>query len=102
MVFYASRLKYPNRFHLMYEPDDSDTEVSRAVLIKTAFCQRLKAEFAKKKRQAYACLFFLAAGEGFEPSHTESESAVLPLHKPAIFDRRSEQILLYEKSEKCQ
>ena len=27
----------------------------------------------------------LAAGEGFEPSHTESESAVLPLHKPAIF-----------------
>ena len=30
---------------------------------------------------------FLAAGEGFEPSHTESESAVLPLHKPAIFVR---------------
>ena len=28
---------------------------------------------------------FVAAGEGFEPSHTESESAVLPLHKPAIF-----------------
>ena len=27
----------------------------------------------------------LAAGEGFEPSHTESESAVLPLHKPAMF-----------------
>ena len=27
--------------------------------------------------------FPLAAGEGFEPSHTESESAVLPLHKPA-------------------
>lgn len=27
----------------------------------------------------------VAAGEGFEPSHTESESAVLPLHKPAIF-----------------
>ena len=26
----------------------------------------------------------LAAGEGFEPSHTESESAVLPLHKPAV------------------
>ena len=25
----------------------------------------------------------LAAGEGFEPSHTESESAVLPLHNPA-------------------
>lgn len=30
---------------------------------------------------------FVAAGEGFEPSHTESESAVLPLHKPAIFVR---------------
>ena len=29
-------------------------------------------------------VIFLAAGEGFEPSHTESESAVLPLHKPAI------------------
>ena len=28
---------------------------------------------------------FLAAGEGFEPSHTESESAVLPLHNPAMF-----------------
>ena len=27
--------------------------------------------------------FSLAAGEGFEPSHTESESAVLPLHNPA-------------------
>jgi hypothetical protein len=25
----------------------------------------------------------LAAGEGFEPSQTESESAVLPLHNPA-------------------
>ena len=27
----------------------------------------------------------MAAGEGFEPSHTESESAVLPLHNPAMF-----------------
>ena len=27
----------------------------------------------------------MAAGEGFEPSHTESESAVLPLHNPAVF-----------------
>ena len=27
---------------------------------------------------------FLAAGEGFEPSQTESESGVLPLHKPAM------------------
>ena len=29
----------------------------------------------------------LAAGEGFEPSQTESESVVLPLHKPAKFKR---------------
>ena len=28
-------------------------------------------------------MLLLAAGEGFEPSHTESESAVLPLHNPA-------------------
>ena len=27
---------------------------------------------------------FLAAGLGFEPRQTESESAVLPLHNPAI------------------
>lgn len=27
----------------------------------------------------------LAAGEGFEPSQTESESGVLPLHQPARF-----------------
>lgn len=29
--------------------------------------------------------FHVAAGEGFEPSQTESESGVLPLHNPAIF-----------------
>ncbi len=28
---------------------------------------------------------FLAAGLGFEPRQTESESAVLPLHNPAIY-----------------
>ena len=44
----------------------------------------------------------MAAGEGFEPSHTESESAVLPLHKPAISIRRSEQILLYRNFGYCQ
>ncbi len=44
----------------------------------------------------------LAAGEGFEPSHTESESAVLPLHKPAVSARLSEQILLYRKEMLCQ
>ena len=45
---------------------------------------------------------FVAAGEGFEPSHTESESAVLPLHNPAIFQFlfssvSHEQVLLYRK-----
>ena len=34
----------------------------------------------------------LAAGEGFEPSQTESESGVLPLHKPAVL--RQAQVLL--------
>ena len=38
----------------------------------------------------------MAAGEGFEPSHTESESAVLPLHNPAM--RR----ILYIFSALCQ
>ena len=33
--------------------------------------------------------FIMAAGEGFEPSHTESESAVLPLHKPAVLPSNS-------------
>ena len=42
----------------------------------------------------------LAAGEGFEPSHTESESAVLPLHNPAMF--ADEQNLLYIFDSICQ
>ena len=42
---------------------------------------------------------FLAAGEGFEPSHTESESAVLPLHNPAISQTQG---LLYPISGECQ
>ena len=29
--------------------------------------------------------YLMAAGEGFEPSQTESESVVLPLHNPAIY-----------------
>ncbi len=29
--------------------------------------------------------FFMAAEEGFEPSQTESESVVLPLHNSAIY-----------------
>ena len=38
----------------------------------------------KIKRRPKGGVSFLAAGEGFEPSHTESESAVLPLHNPAV------------------
>ena len=40
---------------------------------------------AKRKDPQLLLRVFLAAGEGFEPSHTESESAVLPLHNPAMF-----------------
>jgi hypothetical protein len=54
------------------------------------------------ENRTMAGIFELAAGEGFEPSHTESESAVLPLHKPAISVRLSEQILLYRKERFCQ
>ena len=36
-----------------------------------------------KEKSSHRSGSFLAAGEGFEPSHTESESAVLPLHNPA-------------------
>lgn len=28
-------------------------------------------------------IYYLAAGEGFEPSQTDPESVVLPLHNPA-------------------
>ena len=38
----------------------------------------------KEVRNLTVSDFSVAAGEGFEPSHTESESAVLPLHNPAI------------------
>src|SRR5699024_1844643 len=39
----------------------------------------------KTKGHPFGCPFVLAAGEGFEPSQTESESIVLPLHNPAKF-----------------
>ena len=45
----------------------------------------------QKKRHGKA-VSLLAAGEGFEPSHTESESAVLPLHNPAM-SRRTKTII---------
>ncbi len=49
------------------------------------FIPTSKALGQKKKPRNHCSseVFHLAAGEGFEPSHTESESAVLPLHNPA-------------------
>ena len=38
----------------------------------------------QRKNDLLLQVVFLAAGEGFEPSQTESESVVLPLHNPAI------------------
>ena len=51
--------------------------------------ERRKRCGSKKKRGSHciAMTSSLAAGEGFEPSQTESESGVLPLHKPAVFRR---------------
>lgn len=37
------------------------------------------------KKASSKSLLFLAAEEGFEPSQTESESVVLPLHNSATF-----------------
>ena len=46
---------------------------------------QIKGQAEKKEvRNLTVSDFSVAAGEGFEPSHTESESAVLPLHNPAI------------------
>ena len=50
------------------------------------------ADKAKEKAPGYCRELFMAAGEGFEPSHTESESAVLPLHNPAV-SRRTKTII---------
>ena len=46
-------------------------------------CARKKRTQMKKSNSKE--LDFLAAVLGFEPRHTESESAVLPLHNTAIF-----------------
>ena len=45
-------------------------------------------------------MVLLAAGEGFEPSQTESESVVLPLHNPAISCALSEHRSYYIKVSK--
>ena len=68
--------------------------------------EKIRKNFFQGMRKALKPLWFqgslVAAGEGFEPSHTESESAVLPLHKPAVSVHLSEQILLYRKVIFCQ
>ena len=66
--------------------------IGRKALQETALCRR--PGHKKRKRRFWLRIrkssetkrfraILLAAGEGFEPSHTESESAVLPLHNPA-------------------
>ena len=41
-------------------------------------------QMEQKKAPEIQMLFFFTAVQGFEPRHTESESAVLPLHNTAI------------------
>ena len=62
-------------FFWSYHPDCSFPE--NRIQLKT----QEKIKILQTRRSAG--FSFLAAGEGFEPSHTESESAVLPLHNPA-------------------
>ena len=55
-------------------------------------------EPGKKKKPSVFTEGFLAAGEGFEPSQTESESVVLPLHNPAKLTSRSRPKLIISKN----
>ena len=59
-----------------------------------------KGQNAEKSPETFeASGLLMAAGEGFEPSHTESESAVLPLHKPAISVRHPQRTdIIIQKS----
>ena len=52
----------------------------------------------KKDLQIYDLQIFLAPGEGFEPSQTESESGVLPLHNPGRNNIYYTQIKLFVKA----
>ena len=54
--------------------------------------------FEKSRSKRYAACSDVAAGEGFEPSQTESESVVLPLHNPAIRPRSRRDECYYSKS----
>jgi hypothetical protein len=56
-----------------------------------------KSEYKKTLYPQWIQGFRLAAGEGFEPSQTESESVVLPLHNPAIsiYLMQTQELLYY-------
>ena len=54
------------------------TDIKNLEILKTAKSYE-KSSFSKEK-----LLFRVAAEEGFEPSQTESESVVLPLHNSAV------------------
>ena len=51
--------------------------------------EKQKSRTAVRQKENPECFHIrgVAADEGFEPSQTESESGVLPLHKPAVFRR---------------
>ena len=84
---HASRAVPPSRFrlktcrrHVFHTPKPSQVRV-------------LLNEIKKKQVPIGTC-FFLAAVKGFEPLHTESESAVLPLHNTAMCNFKL-QVVLY-------
>lgn len=84
---HASRAVPPSRFrlkmcrrHIFYTPKPSQV--------------RILFDKIKKKQVPIGTCFFLAAVKGFEPLHTESESAVLPLHNTAMCNFKL-QVVLY-------
>ena len=72
MLFERLENTFPNPFdrHLT---DMKNLEIQKA------------AKSYEKSSFSYEKLLLLAAEEGFEPSQTESESVVLPLHNRALF-----------------
>ena len=84
---HASRAVPPSRFrlkmcrrHIFHTPKPSQV--------------RILLNEIKKKQVPIGTCFFLAAVKGFEPLHTESESAVLPLHNTAMCNFKL-QVVLY-------
>ena len=84
---HASRAVPPSRFrlktcrrHIFYTPKPSKRE--------SFYIQN------KKRKTRNIVSSFLAAVKGFEPLHTESESAVLPLHNTAMCNFKL-QVVLY-------